>query len=84
MNRRTLAIRQFVAAALALLGVLFLVAKCTGCAQAPRAVGALDTVAYERELDECLKEGRAAKSLTVYTQCANEADKRHGVKDGGS
>lgn len=63
-----------------------MVAVATGCAAlGPRVAGAADTAAYERELDDCLKEARdAGRVLAVYDQCAREADIRHGVKDGGA
>lgn len=80
--RRERAIRQVVGTVLALFAVFGLVAHCVGCSPS-RGVAAADVALYERELDQCLREGRAAHSLAVYTQCANEVDRRHGVKDGG-
>ncbi len=85
MTRTQTNLREFLAACGLLLVGLLLVAHCTGCGLwGKRAAAAVDTASYERDLDECLKEGRAARSLAVYETCAKEADRKHGVKDGGA
>ena len=84
-DRRSIAVRQFVAWSLAVFAALYVVAHCGGCGiWGARAVAAVETAAYERDLDSCLVEGRRAHSLAVYEQCANEMDIKHGVsRDAG-
>ena len=81
-DRRRIALRQFVATGLAVFALLFVVSRCTGCAQPrsqlERAGNALTVEQYRRALDECIAEGKAAKSFAVYETCANEADKHYG------
>lgn len=84
-KRRSMGERQFIATSLALLAALAVIGHCAGCGVwGERAKIAAEASLYERELDECLREGRAARSLAVYMQCAHEADVRHGVADGGA
>jgi hypothetical protein len=84
MSRRSEAIRQVAAYVSFLLLTLWLAAHCTGCAELlGRAPAAFDVAAYKAALDACREEGKRVNSLAVYTQCADEADRRHGLKDGG-
>lgn len=84
MTRERFDVRGFVGVALMLFAALFVIGHCVGCGLwGQRAAGAVDVADYERDLDACLKEGRAARSLAVYEACAREADRTHGVKDGG-
>ena len=85
--RRTNAIRQTIATGVALLGLLFVIGHCSGCAKrgtiddnARRARNAMTVEQYRAALDECIAEGKAAKSYVVYEACANEADKHYGSK----
>lgn len=83
-SRRTIAIRQTVAVAVCLFAAACVVAHLVGCGSLfARAGAATSTGAYERDLDECLKDGRRAHSLAVYEACAREMDIKHGVTDAG-
>ncbi len=81
-DRRDRAIRQTIAVGIALVVPLAIAAHCTGCAQPrsqlERASNALTVEQYRRALDECIVEGKAAKSFAVYETCAKEADKHYG------
>ena len=80
--RRTLGLRQFAATVLALFALGYVARLGTGCApprsQIERAGNALTVEQYRRALDECIVEGKAAKSFAVYETCAKEADKHYG------
>ncbi len=82
--RRTIAIRQSLAAVGFLFAVLALVAHCAGCSLlASRVAPAVDVAQYKASLDECREEGKRRKSYAVYEQCAVEVDTRYGL-DGGA
>ena len=76
--RRTRAIRESLAAVGLLLGLLYLVAHCSGCAQTSadkaRALAvatehAAITVAYGLSLDQCKAVGKASGSFAVFEAC---------------
>lgn len=54
MNRRTLAIRQFVAIALACFAALFVIGHCTGCFAEVKQVLAADS--YEAQQMRCVEQ----------------------------
>lgn len=63
--------------------VLWLIAHATGCGWLPRAAGAVDTVAYERDLSNCMEEAHdAGHSFAVFDRCAHEVDIKHGLDAG--
>lgn len=87
MTKRKFDTRGFVALGFALFAALFVIRHCTGCAKrggiddnARRVQGAMTVEQYRRALDECHAEGVDAGSRTVYSRCADEADKHFGVK----
>lgn len=49
-----------------------------GCDQLGRVEAAADVAQYERELDACKEQGKAAHSYDVYEACAKKADAKHG------
>lgn len=64
---------------LALFALGCIVGHCTGCkpAEVPKNVeNGAAVVQYERLLDGCRVQGRAAKSYDVYERCADEVDRR--------
>lgn len=84
MSRRSGAIRQAAAYGSILLLALWILCQCTACAELlGRAPAAVDVNAYRNALTECRTEGKRADSLAVYEACANRADARYGLKDGG-
>jgi hypothetical protein len=46
--------------------------------QAERLKAAADLAVYRQALLDCKEEGKDAGSLAVYTQCADEVDRRYG------
>ncbi len=55
MNRRTFAIRQFVAIGLALIGALFVIGKCTACAElTPSQKSTAAAALYEEQQRACV------------------------------
>jgi len=79
MNRKTIAIRQFVAVSLAVFAVLFVVGHCAGC----RANDPSDEeLAYRGALLRCVDK---ATTLAESKACRKEADRLFNVRqDGGS
>ncbi len=71
MNRKTIAVRQFVAISLACFAALFVVAKCTACFPADKTIEAaggyeaqqlacVDRYATRPEIDACRNKVKAA------------------------
>ncbi len=72
----------------AVVGLILLALACVyayfaqGCSPAHQGV-VLDVAGHSLALRECRAEGRDAGSYLVYSQCADEADWKFGLKDGG-
>lgn len=82
-SRKTIAIRQAVAVGFALFAAAFVVGHCVGCT--PAQVGAgIDVAGHTAALAECRAEGKDAGSYAVYGRCADEADRKYGLLDGGA
>ena len=66
-------------------GVIFGAAVLTGCASAStQAKRAAVTGGHAEELKECRDEGQESGSYAVYQRCADEVDRKYGIrKDGG-
>ncbi len=84
MNRRTLAIRQFVGISLAGFAVLFVVAKCTGCTP-PLTSDDKKAIAFDAvRIAVCQSYGRECKRnggsdcFGLYDDCILDAGLREG------
>ena len=83
MNRKTIAIRQFVTGSLALLGLLFAIGKCTACSSltpAEQKSIAADAV----RVSVCQSKGRECKRVdggdcfATYDDCIMDSGLREG------
>ena len=80
-DRRRLALRQFVATGLAVFALLFVVSRCTGCAQLPGDEASDAELAYRAKLLRCVDK---AKTLPESKACRKSVDDSLGVnQDGG-
>lgn len=79
--RRTIAIRQFVAAALALFAVLWLVAHCAGCGLLPGDSTTDAELAYRASLLRCVDK---AATLAESKACRRRVDLEYLTQDGGA
>lgn len=70
--------RETVAAGLVLAVLWGILAHCTACT--PRVVQNIENAEavaqYEALLDDCRKQGKAAKDFQVYADCADAVDRR--------
>lgn len=64
-------------------GIARLVAGCAAVTS-DRAHRALDVAGHSAALAECRSEGKDAGSYAVYGRCADEADRKFGLVDGGA
>ena len=79
--RRTRAIRESLAAVGLLLGLLYLVAHCSGCGLLPGDAVSAEELAYRTALLRCVDK---AATLAESKACRADVDARVLHRDGGS
>ena len=59
------------------LATVALALALTACPPARQVESAADLAAYTAALEDCLQQGKAAKSRAVYRECADGVERRY-------